>query len=85
MAEICVLCGKGYKRSVTASHIESHDITERTYAGRVKKLPEAAWVYYWANEPVQKIFPNPLKARKKAWKSFTTYEQWCRARHPEWW
>ena len=85
MSAICVLCGKEYKKDVTDSHIESHDIKAATYAKKVKALPEEAWAEYWSNENLQRIFPNPLKARKKAWKGFKKYEDWGRARHPEWW
>jgi hypothetical protein len=84
MAEICVLCGKSYKNKVTDSHIESHKITAKTFAKKVKALPAEAWAEYWANENLQRIFPEPLKARKKAWKGFKTMEDWGRARHPEW-
>jgi hypothetical protein len=85
MAEICVLCGKSYKKKVTTAHLVSHKTTARTYKKKAAALPEAAWAEYWGNENLQRIFPKPLKARKKVWKGFKTFEDWGRARHPEWW
>jgi len=85
MSAICVLCGKGYSKKVTAAHLVSHGTAAKTYEKKAKALPEEAWAYYWVNEPVRNIFPKPLKKRKKAWKGFMTFEDWGRARHPEWW
>ena len=85
MAAICVICGKSYKSKVTDSHVKSHGLSVKAFEKKVKALPEAAWVEYWGDENLQRIFPNPLKSRGKVWKGFLTYEDWGRSRHPEWW
>ena len=85
MSEICVLCGKGYTKKVTVLHIKSHRHSQKRYEATAEALPAEAWDYYWANDSVRSVFPDPIGSRSKPWKGFTTYEQWGQNRHPEWW
>ena len=80
----CVICGKTYSRLVTDTHLNSHKISRKKHDELAAALPADAWDYYWENEPVRRIFPNPTGSRVHPWKGFLTYETWGQDRHPEW-
>jgi len=83
MAERCVVCGKKYKRSVTAAHLKSHRISKKRYTAKQEQLTEAQWNFYWKNEKIRAAYPDPVGEIDEPIKGFSTYGDWVRDRHPE--
>jgi len=83
MPERCILCGRKYKRKVSDAHLKSHKISSRRYKTAKEHLTEAQWNYYWKNEKVQAIFPDPLAELDEPVKGFSSYLAWVQDRKPE--
>lgn len=83
MAERCVICGKKYKRSITAAHLKSHGISSRKYKIAQNKLTRTQWRFYWKNEKIQAMFPDALADLDEPVKGFSSYSDWVQNRYPE--
>ncbi len=62
----CVICGREYKRNVTAAHLRKHRISKKRYDETAAKLTDEMWEFYWTNEHTREVFPDPVGKLKKA-------------------